>query len=66
MIPRFSQENRDASQAPVDHVRTFAEAKDAAPGQVALAWLPAQQPWTVPIPRSRGHRAHDVAAVLPG
>ena len=50
MIPRFSKENRDANQAPVDHVRTLAQAKDAAPGQVALAWLPAQQPWTVPIP----------------
>jgi len=26
---------------------------DATPGQVALAWLLAQQPWVVPIPGTR-------------
>ena len=30
--------------------RTIAAAKGATPGQIALAWLLAQQPWIVPIP----------------
>jgi aryl-alcohol dehydrogenase-like predicted oxidoreductase len=34
-------------------VRRLAEAKDATPGQVALAWLLAQQTWIVPIPGTR-------------
>ena len=36
-----------------DHVRALAEAKGATPGQIALAWLLAQQPWIVPIPGTR-------------
>lgn len=52
-IPRFTEENRASNQAIVDHVRTLAEAKGATPGQVALAWLLAQQPWIVPIPGTR-------------
>lgn len=52
-IPRFSEENRAANQALVDHVAELARGKDATPGQVALAWLLAQQPWIVPIPGTR-------------
>jgi aryl-alcohol dehydrogenase-like predicted oxidoreductase len=52
-IPRFSAENRTANQALVDHVAELARTKDATPGQVALAWLLAQQPWIVPIPGTR-------------
>ncbi len=52
-IPRFTPENRDANQAIVEHVRALAAAKGATPGQVALAWLLAQQPWIVPIPGTR-------------
>ena len=52
-IPRFEAENRVANQAIVDHVRALAAAKGAAPGQIALAWLLAQQPWIVPIPGTR-------------
>ncbi|QIG40407.1 aldo/keto reductase [Microbacterium sp. 4R-513] len=52
-IPRFSDENRAANQALVDHVATLAASKDATSGQVALAWLLAQQPWIVPIPGTR-------------
>ncbi|MFI6122617.1 aldo/keto reductase [Streptomyces sp. NPDC051064] len=52
-IPRFSEDNRTANQAPVDHVAALARAKDATPGQVALAWLLAQQPWIAPIPGTR-------------
>jgi aryl-alcohol dehydrogenase-like predicted oxidoreductase len=52
-IPRFEAENRAANQAIVDHVRNLATAKGATPGQIALAWLLAQQPWIVPIPGTR-------------
>jgi aryl-alcohol dehydrogenase-like predicted oxidoreductase len=52
-IPRFTQDNRTANEVLVHHVRALAEAKDATPGQVALAWLLAQQPWIVPIPGTR-------------
>ncbi|GAA4095489.1 aldo/keto reductase [Nonomuraea soli] len=52
-IPRFDAENLTANQALVDHVRRLAEAKGATPGQLALAWLLARQPWIVPIPGTR-------------
>ncbi|MER7841334.1 aldo/keto reductase [Streptomyces sp. NPDC096040] len=52
-IPRFSEDNRAANQALVDHVATLARSKDATPGQVALAWLLAQHTWIVPIPGTR-------------
>lgn len=52
-VPRFEAENLAANQALVDHVRTLADTKDATPGQIALAWLLAQQPWIVPIPGTR-------------
>lgn len=52
-IPRFTGENRTANQALVEHVTGLAHAKDATPGQIALAWLLAQQPWIVPIPGTR-------------
>lgn len=52
-IPRFTEENRAINRALVEHVRRVAEAKDASPGQVALAWLLVQHPWIVPIPGTR-------------
>jgi len=52
-IPRFSEDNRAANQALVDHVAGLAAAKGATPGQIALAWLLAQRPWIVPIPGTR-------------
>ena len=52
-IPRFAGENIAANEALVSHVRLLAESKDATPGQIALAWLLAQQPWIVPIPGTR-------------
>ena len=50
VVPRFSQENREANQAVVDLVGQFAKQKNATPAQIALAWLLAQKPWIVPIP----------------
>ncbi|HVN10964.1 MAG TPA: aldo/keto reductase [Kineosporiaceae bacterium] len=52
-IPRFEAGNITANEALVGHVRALAEAKGCTPGQVALAWLLAQQPWIVPIPGTR-------------
>ena len=52
-IPRFAAENIGANQALVEQVRLLAEAKGCTPGQVALAWLLAQQSWIVPIPGTR-------------
>ena len=52
-IPRFTTDNRATNQALVDHVARLAHAKNATPGQIALAWLLAQHPWIVPIPGTR-------------
>jgi aryl-alcohol dehydrogenase-like predicted oxidoreductase len=52
-IPRFTTDNLDANQTIVDRVTEIAIARDASPGQIALAWLLAQQPWIVPIPGTR-------------
>src|SRR5213596_1352937 len=49
-VPRFSPEARKANQALVDLIARFAEAKDATPAQIALAWVLAQKDWIVPIP----------------
>ncbi|MBK0378571.1 aldo/keto reductase [Mucilaginibacter segetis] len=49
-VPRFSEENRKANQELVDLLKTLATTKNAAPAQIALAWLLAQKPWIVPIP----------------
>ncbi|GFO69488.1 aldo/keto reductase [Geomonas limicola] len=50
IVPRFSPENLDANQALVKLVRDIAADKQAAPAQIALAWVLAQKPWIVPIP----------------
>jgi aryl-alcohol dehydrogenase-like predicted oxidoreductase len=50
IVPRFSEDNRKANQALVDVITKFAEQKQAAPAQIALAWLLAKAPWIVPIP----------------
>ncbi len=49
-VPRFTPANRKANQSIVDLLQVMARRKQAAPGQVALAWLLAQKPWIVPIP----------------
>ncbi len=52
-VPRFEADNLRANQALVSHVQSLAETKESTPGQVALAWLLAQQAWIVPIPGTR-------------
>ncbi len=51
-LPRFTPEALAKNQALVDLLRRIAAEKQAAPGQIALAWLLAQRPWIVPIPGS--------------
>jgi len=49
-VPRFTPEARTANQALVDLLQDVAARHQATPAQIALAWLLAQQPWSVPIP----------------
>jgi aryl-alcohol dehydrogenase-like predicted oxidoreductase len=48
--PRFSAESRQANQALVDLITSFAQKMNVTPAQIALAWLLAKKPWIVPIP----------------
>lgn len=50
ITPRFSPENLAHNIRLVDLIKTWAVRKEAAPVQIALAWLMAQKPWIVPIP----------------
>jgi aryl-alcohol dehydrogenase-like predicted oxidoreductase len=52
-IPRFASDVREANRAVVDLLQTIAARKGATPGQIALAWLLAQERWIVPIPGTR-------------
>ncbi|MFV0321191.1 MAG: aldo/keto reductase [Alphaproteobacteria bacterium] len=47
---RFSPENLPHNLQLVDLIKQWAERKEAAPAQIALAWLMAQKPWIAPIP----------------
>ena len=59
-IPRFTAEARAANQALLDVLTTIADRKQATTGQLALAWLLAQQPWIAPIPGTkRLHRLEE-------
>jgi aryl-alcohol dehydrogenase-like predicted oxidoreductase len=47
---RFATENMPHNLRLVELLKDWAERKEAAPAQIALAWLLAQKPWIVPIP----------------
>ena len=51
--PRYQGENFQKNLTLVDVVKEIAQAKDAAPGQIALAWLLAQGEDIVPIPGTK-------------
>lgn len=56
-IPRFGEEALATNVALVDGVEAIAADLGATPGQVALAWLLAREPWIVPIPgTTKPHR----------
>jgi aryl-alcohol dehydrogenase-like predicted oxidoreductase len=61
----MSAENLPHNMALVAVVKSWAERKDAAPGQIALAWLMAQAPGIVPIPGTAQmpHMLENVGAV---
>jgi aryl-alcohol dehydrogenase-like predicted oxidoreductase len=52
-FPRFSGDALETNVALVARVRELAEAKDATPGQLALAWVLAQGDDVVPIPGTK-------------
>jgi aryl-alcohol dehydrogenase-like predicted oxidoreductase len=51
--PRFQREAMDANQRIVDAVAEVAARHEAAPGQIALAWVLAQGEHVVPIPGTK-------------
>lgn len=53
LFPRFTAEAMEANQVLVEYIQTLAEAKNATPPQIALAWVMASKPWIVPIPGTR-------------
>ena len=50
VIPRYSEIAREANQALVNVIAHFAEMKGSTNAQIALAWVLARNPMTVPIP----------------
>jgi aryl-alcohol dehydrogenase-like predicted oxidoreductase len=59
-IPRFGADALPHNLALVEEVKAVAAAKDATPGQVALAWLLARKPWIAPIPgTTKPHRMEE-------
>jgi len=48
--PRFAPDARAANMTLVHLLTRIADARQATPAQVALAWLLARKPWIVPIP----------------
>jgi aryl-alcohol dehydrogenase-like predicted oxidoreductase len=50
VLPRYTEEAREANKALLDLINQFAEKKNATPAQIALGWVLAQKPWIVPIP----------------
>lgn len=65
LLPRFRAEAIEANRALVDLLTKIADAKEATPAQIALAWILAQKPWIVPIPgTTKIHRLKEnIAAV---
>jgi len=60
IVPRFTPENRKANQVLVDVLSKIAERKKVTPAQTALAWILAQNAWTVPIPgTTKVHRLEE-------
>jgi aryl-alcohol dehydrogenase-like predicted oxidoreductase len=56
-FPRFLAENFRRNLELVDRVKEIAEEKGVTPGQLALAWVMAQDDGIVPIPGTK-HRSH--------
>ncbi len=52
-LPRFASETFEHNRAIVDRVQRIGERAGASAGQVALAWLLAKSPVTIPIPGTK-------------
>ncbi|MBP6828285.1 MAG: aldo/keto reductase [Saprospiraceae bacterium] len=50
ILPRYTEEARQANKALLDLLHQFAEKRNATPAQISIAWVLAQKPWIVPIP----------------
>lgn len=50
VVPRFTTEALQANARLTRLIQNLAQAHQATPAQIALAWLLAQKPWIVPIP----------------
>jgi aryl-alcohol dehydrogenase-like predicted oxidoreductase len=63
-FPRFAEENFARNLALVDELERIASARDAKPGQVAIAWVLAQGQDVVPIPgtKRRSYLEENIAA----
>lgn len=61
---RFAPENLPHNLHLVELLKSWAIRKNAAPGQIALAWLLARKPWIVPIPgtTNKDHMLQNTAA----
>ncbi|WP_200842935.1 MULTISPECIES: aldo/keto reductase [unclassified Raoultella] len=61
---RFSPDNLVHNLRLVELLNAWAIRKNAAPGQIALAWLLARKPWIVPIPgtTNKDHMLQNTAA----
>lgn len=52
-MPQYTDEAMDANQKLLDYIKELAEAKQATPAQISLAWMICKKPYIVPIPGSR-------------
>lgn len=52
-MPQYQAENYDANRELLSLMRRLAAKKNAAPAQIALAWMLNKKPYIVPIPGSR-------------
>lgn len=50
ILPRFTNEAREANKGIIELLKEYATQKDATPAQIALAWLLAKKSWIAPIP----------------
>lgn len=50
ILPRFTQDAREANQVLVDLLNAIGAKKNATSAQIALAWILSRKPWIVPIP----------------
>ena len=53
VMPQFSLDGIDKNQELIRFLKETADAKNATPAQISMAWMMAKKPWIVPIPGTR-------------